>query len=977
MVRLLAAAAAAVCVRAGLATGESPAAPAPQAPVGDTAIMHDEGDTRKEIENMMKSLPEEVLKASTFPWKKTAAELKNFPDTAIPGADYLPDCNMAKCAGADRNYYMQAVIKDFVIKGSRHIMTAPPGTYPNLKSSHKISNEDVTLTTRTLEAIPGAPNSAFGPDLFGGDGTGGLLGPALLMLPGQSVNLFVKNNLDPAYQQGPPFVPSPEMYADKAGNLIQAGTRTIISTLGNVPDSELASKILGQFLPWKPESVENMHADRENMPGYTTNRSFNIFNIHLHGMEVDPHLFHPMGTSDPEAPWVEIQPTPDNGQQCYCYKFQVSPDNSKGLFAYHTHRHGTETIATMSGMFGALVTDQYILPSEAPTAPNSATQEPATNPATSQMYQLVQMADKLAVPFTDVDIFPFVSYNIMMKFRGKEYDQNDPTTDQIFPPIDSPDAKKVEVNGFIQSQIPTAEVNPFLINQEYQPTFEATAGHLSLFRMLCISAQYLCGFEVKDAFGKPVPFYVTASDGITHTSPEFYDTTPVNNAAATLAVASNMIKIGELLKVPMIAKRNAKNGKPLFVGTKPSTPLIEKVQKLQPQSKAYLQLGGGMRQDIIVQFPMAGTYTISQSGYPGYNPPQVLATVQVNASAYCGTRWSACRPKDLSTWMFGDAAKDVIAVMKRPVDQHLGLDFKQQLNRSRIPWVQWGMADRQALAFQPYNIHHTDMEATGGTCSIWTVRSTDVIFHPFHIHVNPFLVLDVKMDPTFNSSLYSAASLAQELLTASAFYQNDKLSGHWRDTVMVPPMGSVTLKQCFDAGPASDNIGTQTKRFAGKFVFHCHFLTHSDTGLLHNIMLTAGAPIEPKTKGTVSEPWSIPGDTRQCPSTDPCGLSLARGCVRCPRGARVTACTCQIVGSFSQMQKLLQGKYTSTDGAAVVPSGSGVSFAAAGAFAAVAAAVSSLLAAAVARRGPRPTVFVQSEAVDEEAATAAETFPME
>src|ERR1700722_2045322 len=31
-------------------------------------------------------------------------------------------------------------------------------------------------------------------------------------------------------------------------------------------------------------------------------------NLHLHGMDVIPHLFEPIGTSDPRAPMIEIMP---------------------------------------------------------------------------------------------------------------------------------------------------------------------------------------------------------------------------------------------------------------------------------------------------------------------------------------------------------------------------------------------------------------------------------------------------------------------------------------------------------------------------------------------------------------------------------------------------------------------------------------------------------------------------------------------
>ena len=234
-----------------------------------------------------------------------------------------------------------------------------------------------------------------------------------------------------------------------------------------------------------PDAVASeLDMNSENVPSWTTNHSVNQFNVHLHGMEVAPHLFHPMGTSDPKADWITIVPTPKNGRQCYCYKFRISPKNSKGLYAYHTHRHGTESMTTWSGMFGALVTDNYVLPSQMPTEALPPTEKPATNPATSEMYNLVQMANQFSVPFEDADVHPFIVYNTMWKFRGKKYAQTNPTSGQSFPKEGSKAATEVEVNGFLQNEIPTTQINPFLTNQEYQPTFHGTAGHMTMFRIL-------------------------------------------------------------------------------------------------------------------------------------------------------------------------------------------------------------------------------------------------------------------------------------------------------------------------------------------------------------------------------------------------------------------------------------------------------------------------------------------------------------
>jgi len=812
-------------------------------------------------EKFQTMLPPMLQQASKFPWNTNTKALKeDIPDTSVKGAGYIADCDPAKCKGGDANYYLEAKLRNFKIKNSKLIETTKPGTYPNFHSSHKISDEDVTFLTRHVQAMEGAPNSPFGPDAFGGDGMQGILGPALQMLPGTTVYLMVKNSIDPDYQMKG-YAPTRENYAQKVNNWVQTGSRMVISSIGS--NNEITVLPNGTGQPNMQAAGMDM-PNPVNVPGWDTNHSFNQFNIHLHGMEVAPHLFHPMGTSDPEAPWITIEPTPENGRQCYCYKFDISPKASKGLFAWHTHRHGTESMTTWSGMFGALVTDNYILPSDAPTQKLPASDYPATNPASSMMYNLVQMAQEKQISFTDDDVYPFVVYNSMWKFTGDKYMQENPTDNQKFPAsTHSKDAQHVEVNNFLSNEIPTTQVVPFLTNNEYQPTFHATAGHLSLFRILCISAQYLCGFQITDEKGDVVPFHVISSDGITFKHPEYYPARPdlvhgVLDTAAKVATLGNPV----------------------------GSTAVKAIEDLQPQDLAYLQLGGGMRQDVLVQFEVAGNYTIAQHGYPGFNPYQKLATVIVKSSPFCGHSVAfKCFPKTIDEYTF-TAARDVERIERRPTTRHLGLNFRQELNRSKIPFVQWGTSAQYGLGFQPYNETDVNMVAEGGQCAVWTIRSNDVIFHPFHIHVNPFVVIDVEMAPS-SSLIAPSAALAQKLLTASAFYAHT-LEGHWRDTVMIPPMGQVVLKQCWDAGPAIDSVGTQLARFAGKFVFHCHFLTHSDTGLMHNFMLTKGLPMSPR-----QAPGSIfPANTKQCPSNDPCGLGHAHGCSRCPEEAEVHGCSC-------------------------------------------------------------------------------------
>ncbi|MDE5115737.1 MAG: multicopper oxidase domain-containing protein [Trichodesmium sp. St2_bin2_1] len=73
--------------------------------------------------------------------------------------------------------------------------------------------------------------------------------------------------------------------------------------------------------------------------------------------------------------------------------------------------------------------------------------------------------------------------------------------------------------------------------------------------------------------------------------------------------------------------------------------------------------------------------------------------------------------------------------------------------------------------------------------------------HPFHIHVNPFQVIEIEGD------------------------SNHDYKNIWFDTFFVQERQPVKIRHRF-------------KDYVGKFVFHCHILLHEDRGMMRNINVT-------------------------------------------------------------------------------------------------------------------------------------------
>ena len=78
----------------------------------------------------------------------------------------------------------------------------------------------------------------------------------------------------------------------------------------------------------------------------------NSTNLHVHGLEVIPHLFvGGEGTTNPIADMIVVPP--EGGTMDY--SFQIPDDQPPGLFWYHPHKHGSTVVQAVSGMAGGIL----------------------------------------------------------------------------------------------------------------------------------------------------------------------------------------------------------------------------------------------------------------------------------------------------------------------------------------------------------------------------------------------------------------------------------------------------------------------------------------------------------------------------------------------------------------------------------------------------------------------------------------------
>lgn len=150
---------------------------------------------------------------------------------------------------------------------------------------------------------------------------GSTAGPILETAPGATLRVRIVNQLPP----NPP-VPTPA-----------AKQRTLIPAPENMMEAMSTRGARRTKMSAAIDPMNNPHA-------------FNTTNLHVHGIQTTPHLFSPLGTSDPSAMMIGIEPG-----TTYDYAFPIPANHPSGLHWYHPHHHGSTDVQVGGGMAGLIV----------------------------------------------------------------------------------------------------------------------------------------------------------------------------------------------------------------------------------------------------------------------------------------------------------------------------------------------------------------------------------------------------------------------------------------------------------------------------------------------------------------------------------------------------------------------------------------------------------------------------------------------
>ena len=148
---------------------------------------------------------------------------------------------------------------------------------------------------------------------------GSIPGPTLTVSPGQSLTVTLNNQLppDPSATVPTKVAIHPSAMGDMMSLRQQLALPAVTSTT--------------------IDPMNNPHL-------------FNTTNLHVHGLQVVPHIFDPPGTSDPAAMQIAVSPGTSR-----TYTFNLPPDQPSGLFWYHPHHHGSSDVEVSSGMAGLIL----------------------------------------------------------------------------------------------------------------------------------------------------------------------------------------------------------------------------------------------------------------------------------------------------------------------------------------------------------------------------------------------------------------------------------------------------------------------------------------------------------------------------------------------------------------------------------------------------------------------------------------------
>jgi len=128
----------------------------------------------------------------------------------------------------------------------------------------------------------------------------------------------------------------------------------------------------------------------------------------------------------------------------------------------------------------------------------------------------------------------------------------------------------------------------------------------------------------------------------------------------------------------------------------------------------------------------------------------------------------------------------------------------------------------------------------------WVLENDTTVAHPFHIHINPFQVVEIDTPVVPNPNNPPSCD---NPVTYSVYKPADNFV--WQDVIALP------LAQISADGtqiwPGKITIRQTYPDFTGTFVLHCHILAHEDRGMMELVRIVPAAEYTNSCQGNVPQ----------------------------------------------------------------------------------------------------------------------------
>jgi L-ascorbate oxidase len=501
------------------------------------------------------------------------------------------------------------------------------------------------------------------------------------------------------------------------------------------------------------------------VPGRSINipHCFNRTNLHSHGLWVNPS-----GNGDNVL--LSINPTVS-----FQYEFNISPTHPAGTFWYHPHHHGSTALQVASGMAGVLIIKGT---------------RPPTPDLNGDIDTLLRNADGSAMKERIV-LLQQIQYACRDANGRIKTDSSGAWV--CAPGVGGAPGDVGGIEGYDQFGPPTWQDSGRYtsINGQVLPTFsDAQVGRIERWRLVHAGVRATIKLQFRKMRPGAAPFALQAAAAQDQWIAQNCPGAPLSQ----FAVATDGLTRSQAIERP--------------------------VTVLQP----------GYREDLLMVFPEAGDYCVIDDQAPA----STTVNTQVKSRKFLG-RVSVAAGQNVSPnpKAYLQAALTTAAdILPADVRQKVRADIANDLRlTSFVPHrtiEDNEVTGTQTLVFninlastpfqfmidgKPYDATRIDRVLTLGSVDQWLLTS-NLANHPFHIHVNPFQVVQI-LDPNGKDVSVTGENDDPQ-------YAN--LKGAWKDTLFVKQNYIIVMR-------------TRYERYIGDFVLHCHILDHEDQGMMQNIRI--------------------------------------------------------------------------------------------------------------------------------------------